>query len=318
MQERIVRVTAGSRLHFGMLSFGRPGERQFGGAGAMIAAPALTLSIGESERLEIVGPLGDRAEQFVTRLSHNASWWRPRPCFRITIESAPPPHAGLGSGTQLGMALARGLAAFFHAEPQTAESLARAVGRGKRSAVGIHGATLGGLIIESGKLAEDEISPLVSRVALPDQWRFVVVLQDEAAGLSGEAEQRAFDRLPAVSLDTSAALCRLLMCELAPAALQGDFARFSESLYQYGRLAGQCFAAQQGGVYANPAVERLVERCLELGVRGVGQSSWGPTVFALCPTQNEAEDLVNLLRAASLTDAKMFVAAPDNHGIQVR
>jgi beta-ribofuranosylaminobenzene 5'-phosphate synthase len=318
MAERAVRVTAGSRLHFGMLSFGQPGRRQFGGAGAMISVPALRLSIGESDRFQATGPLADRVEQFVGQLARRAAWWRDEPRFRIDVEEAPPQHAGLGSGTQLGMALARGLAAWFRAAPQAAAELAAAVGRGKRSAVGVHGACLGGLIVESGKLGHEEVSPLVSRTALPDEWRFVLLMPAAATGLSGDTEQRAFDRLPPVPPETTAALCRELVSELIPAAERGDFDRFGEALYRYGQLAGQCFAAQQGGIYASPTIERLVARCRHLGVQGAGQSSWGPTVFALCRQQVDAEQLVaSLTDAGELNQTEVLIAAPDNRGIRV-
>ncbi|HEV3340257.1 MAG TPA: hypothetical protein VG125_07865 [Pirellulales bacterium] len=325
MTQRVVQVTAPSRLHFGMLSFGQPGKRQFGGAGAMIADPSLRLTIGGSDRFHVSGPLRDRVERCIAHLSRQATWWpsghrdvlRPPP-IRVEIESAPPQHAGLGSGTQLGMALARGLAAWFDTPAQTAESLAQAVGRGQRSAVGIHGACWGGFLVESGKLRGEEISPLISRTALPDDWRFAIVIPNEGTGLCGDAEQRAFDRLPPVRPETTAALCRELVCEMMPAAQVGDFDRFSEGLFRYGRLAGECFAVEQGGVYAGAVVERLVERCRALGVRGVGQSSWGPTVFALCRDEREAKELIATLAAAGdMPQAQTFLTAPDNHGIRV-
>ncbi len=318
MAGRAVRVTAGSRLHFGMLSFGQPGCRQFGGAGAMISTPALVLTIRESDRFQTAGPLSDRLEKFVGQLARHAAWWKRGPQFCIDIEQAPPLHAGLGSGTQLGMAVAYGLAAWFGAVPQPAERLAAVVGRGKRSAVGLYGAGLGGLIVEGGKLNDDEISPLVGRTALPDEWRFVLIIPAVSAGLSGDTEQAAFDRLPPVPPETTAALCRELVCELIPAAAQGEFERFAKSLYRYGQLSGQCFAAEQGGIYASPAIERLVTRCRELGVRGVGQSSWGPTVFALCRDQVAAQRLIDSLAANDeLNRADMTIAVPDNRGIRV-
>lgn len=337
MTHRVVRVTAGSRLHFGMLSFGQPRERQFGGAGVMISAPVTRLAIRESNAdrwraatqgggtggvsaascPNVSGPLADRVAEFVTRLARQAAWWRPAP-FQIVVEAVPPAHAGLGSGTQLGLALAMGLAAWCDAPPQSAAALAQAVGRGRRSAVGVHGASLGGLIVEGGKLHDAEISPLVSRISLPDDWRFLLVLADHSAGLCGEAEQQAFARLPPVPAEVTAALCRELVCGLAPAAARGDFDRFSESLYRYGRLAGECFAARQGGVYASPEIEQLVMRCRDLGVRGVSQSSWGPTVFALCRDNEQAAALsAGLAAAGELRQRTALVATPDNCGIRV-
>lgn len=337
MAQRVVRVTAGSRLHFGMLSFGQPRARQFGGAGVMISAPVTRLAIIESDAdtwraatqgggtgsmpaalcPNVSGPMADRVAEFVTRLSRQAAWWRPAP-FQIVVEAVPPAHAGLGSGTQLGMALAMGLAAWCDAPPQSAAALAQEVGRGRRSAVGVHGASLGGLIVEGGKLHDAEISPLVSRIALPDNWRFLLILADHSEGLCGEAEQQAFARLPPVPAEVTAALCRELVCELAPAAARGDFERFSESLYRYGRLAGECFAARQGGAYASPEIEQFVMRCRDLGARGVGQSSWGPTVFALCRDDAQAAALsANLAAAGELRQRTALIAMPDNCGIKV-
>lgn len=300
-----------------MLSFGQPGVRQFGGAGMMISQPELRLTVAPAEQLIIEGPLAERVTMFVEQLARQAAWWPHAPACRITVEEAPPQHAGLGSGTQLGMALALGLARFFGAPEQTAAELARATGRGRRSAVGAHGALQGGLLVESGKLAPDELAPLICRIEMPDAWRFVLVIPPGETGLSGETEQQAFDGLPPVPRETTAELCRELVAELLPSAAVGDFERFGESLHRYGRLAGGCFAARQGGVYASPAVERLVERCRQSGVRGVGQSSWGPTVYALCSTQSAAEALVEQLSASEEpAPATLVIAAPSNQGVQ--
>lgn len=344
MTRRTVRVTAGSRLHFGMLSFGHPHERQFGGAGAMISAPVTRLTISESDLVSrsptvegdgtstrfagtpvpatlgfrVTGSLAARVKEFVEHLARSAAWWHEPPPFQIVVESVPPAHAGLGSGTQLGMALAIGLAKWCGAPPQTAEALAQAVGRGRRSAIGIHGACRGGLIIEGGKLNEAEVSPLVSRLVLPDTWRFLLILPDAGVGLSGEAEQQAFAQLPPVPVEITGQLCRELLCGLAPAAARGDFERFSEALYRYGRTAGECFAARQGGVYASPEIEQLVRRCRDLGAQGVGQSSWGPAVFALCRDDHQAETLsAGLSAAGELRQRTTLIAAPDNCGIKV-
>ncbi len=317
MSPQPVQITAPSRLHFGMLSFGQPNTRQFGGAGVMISQPQLRLTITPAERLGVEGPLAERVTPFLGHLAQNAPWWPPVPRCRILIDAAPPQHSGLGSGTQLGMALGLGLARFFDAPPQTAAELARAVGRGKRSAIGAHGALVGGLLVESGKRSTDELSPLICRIELPEAWRFVLVIPQGETGLSGEAEQQAFDRLPPVSPATTAALCRELLTELLPAAVEADFERFGESVYRFGRMAGGCFAARQGGVYASPAIERVVDRCRREGIRGVGQSSWGPTVYALCPAQSVAEALAaQLAESAEAASATIVTAGPCNQGSQ--
>jgi len=315
---RVIHVSAPSRLHFGMFSFGHAQVRQFGGVGVMIDAPRLELEISAAERLETAGESQDRVREFAERAARAADWMAPDiPC-RIEVKSAPPAHAGLGSGTQLGMAVAMGLNAYFGGPWRTAEDFARAVGRGRRSAIGLHGAMGGGLLIEAGKLADDEISPLISRVVLPAEWRFVLFWPSKACGLSGEAELQAFQRLPATKLAATEALCREAILELAPAAIQGDFDRFSESLYRFGRTAGECFAAEQGGPYANPEIARLVADLRAAGICGAGQSSWGPMVFALVRNEGEAQSAAERF---AISDAQgkpqSLIASGDSRGIQV-
>src|SRR6266851_3133678 len=54
---------------------------------------------------------------------------------RITIDEASPEHAGFGSGTQLGLAVAAALARLHGARVATSD-LAKAIGRGARSEIG--------------------------------------------------------------------------------------------------------------------------------------------------------------------------------------
>src|SRR5690242_11135270 len=104
-----VHITAPARLHFGLWSLGDGQARQFGGVGAMIDRPQLEIVITEAERFIAEGPNAERAIAFARRWSefhHRAA-----PHCHIEIRSAIPSHAGLGSGTQLALAIAAGLSA---------------------------------------------------------------------------------------------------------------------------------------------------------------------------------------------------------------
>jgi len=283
----------------------------------MIDAPGLRLSIVAADRFTSEGPLCGRVAEFVEELRRRTAWLPREPRCRIEVTSAPRPHVGLGSGTQLGMAVAIGLNAFFEGPLRTAAEFASAVGRGRRSAIGVYGALEGGLLVEAGKLALDKISPLVSRVELPSAWRFVLLTFIGEQGLSGASEEGAFDRLPPVPPAITAELTRMLLVELLPAAVDGDFERFGDSLYRFGHVAGECFAAQQGGVFAGPRSLRLVEQLRALGVRGVGQTSWGPTLFALTSSLTEAERLVGSLHHENCAaEIEWTIAAPNSCGMR--
>jgi beta-RFAP synthase len=203
---------------------------------------------------------------------------------------------GLGSGTQLGLAIVTALNRFVSQPSQDPAALTRAAGRGRRSAVGTYGFLHGGLIVERGRLPDQPLAELQLHLDLPDQWRFVLARPTAESGLSGYAESQAFQDLPRPPTSLRAALCSELQRNLVPAAKARDIDSFGESLYRYGRLAGLFFVKAQGGPYNGPRIASLVDQLRKMGVAGVGQSSWGPTVFALTDSPKEAERLVDHLR----------------------
>jgi beta-RFAP synthase len=317
---RTVLVTAPSRLHFGLWSLASASGRQYGGVGAMIERPGLRLRMEpqKHDRIGIAaaGPLATRAEAFARRWAefHGISVIS---C-HITIEAAPPEHVGLGTGTQLALAVAAGLNAFFGLPSQTAPELALSVGRGLRSAVGTYGFLYGGLIVEQGKLPAEPISPLDCRIDLPAAWRFVLVRDPAASGLAGEDEVTAMASLPAVPPTVTDELIALVRDQLVPAAATGDFPEFAASLYRYGNLSGQCFAARQGGPYNGPILTNLVQRIRSLGFQGVGQSSWGPTLYVAVPSVDDAARVVAPLQQDDPTGRLvMEISAPCNQGVQI-
>ncbi len=146
-----VEVVAPSRLHFGMFSFGQRELPQYGGVGVMINRPGLRLRIAPAERFAATGPLAQRAAAVVELL---AKKWHLHelPACRLDMVEAPPEHVGLGTGTQLALAVAAGLNAFRGQPPKSAAELAALTGRGARSAIGTYGFLHGGLLVERGKL----------------------------------------------------------------------------------------------------------------------------------------------------------------------
>jgi beta-RFAP synthase len=322
---RSVTVTAPSRLHFGLYGFGQAAVRQFGGIGAMVELPCLRLTVRPDDAFSVRGPLCDRVQEFAARWT---AFYRSTnlptlksldlPRAAIAVVEAPPEHSGLGVGTQLGLSVAAALNALHEIPPVTPAELAQSVGRAKRSAVGTYGFVYGGLIAERGKLPGENISPLDARVALPTDWRFVLVMPRVAAGLAGHAEVQAFQQLPSVPQATTDELTCLAREELLPSASLIDFKQFSAALDRYCHLAGLCFATVQGGAYNGPVLTHLVEMMRSCGAVGVGQSSWGPTLFAVLPTEDAAKDFDSRLRRkAGDLELETIITAPNNHGASI-
>jgi beta-RFAP synthase len=300
-----------------MFSFGRMDVPQFGGVGVMIEPPNVEVAIRPATLFAAHGDHVERARRFVETAAR--SWKLPTlPRCEIDVRS-PHDHAGLGVGTQLGLAIAAGLQRFTALQQRSIEELAAAVGRSRRSAVGTYGFKLGGLIVDAGRSAVDQRTRLARRVAIPSAWRFVLVRPLGTQGLAGDREVEVFAKLPPVPEAVTRELWRITKDELLPAVEAADCRAFGDAVYRFGRLAGKCFATAQGGPFASLRIADLVAAIRDFGVPGVGQSSWGPTVFAIAADDCAADRLVRWLRTSDTAhDCEIQVARPNNCGATVK
>jgi beta-RFAP synthase len=243
------------------------------------------------------------------------------PACTIEVRQIIPPHCGLGSGTQLAMAVAQVLALFSADGQADATTLARRVARGKRSAVGIHGFARGGFLVDGGKSSEDEIGRLVARADVPGDWRFLLVapVGSSGIGLSGQEEVDVLERLPEMPLSLTERLCRLALLEMLPALGAADIERFGEAMFEFGRLVGDYFRPVQGDAYADPRMAELVHWLRGQGVRGVAQTSWGPTIAVCCSDGERAKSLLEQILADSRwRHCQAQIASPLNTGAAIQ
>ena len=176
------------------------------------------------------------------RRDRSGCWWR----------SAAPEHVGLGTGTQLGMAVARALALAAGREDLGVAQLARLVGRGLRSGLGAHGFGRGGFLVEAGQSVPGTLAPLVAWSAVPDNWRVVLVLPGRRGSWHGARERDAFNQLASGPAAATDRLCRLVLLGMLPALAEADLDAFGAAVHEYNALAGEAFAALQGGIYVSP------------------------------------------------------------------
>ena len=315
---REVVVTTGSRLHFGLFAHGQERGRQFGGMGLMIDRPGFVIRARPAAVDELLcGTWEKQVTTLLARLHIARASSAVPPALRLEIAHAPPVHAGLGSGTQLGMALATISSILDGEDELPAAELARRAGRGLRSAVGLYGFRQGGLVVEAGKHTPDEISPLVARIDFPADWRFALVRPQGVMGLAGSEETTGFARLAPMPEALTNRLCRLALTEVVPAVIERDFEQASAAIGQFGRLVGEYFAPVQGGIFADDRMRRLA-KTIPSNLRGVGQTSWGPTLFILCPGADVARDVcADLARDSAAADCEFTIAAPLNRGATV-
>lgn len=308
------RIRTGARIHFGLLDRRPP----FGGAGMMVDTPATILGCAPADHFHVAcaasvdeaarRDIADRVQAVGKRLAQQRAW-ADLPGCRIEVLQRPSRHAGLGTGTQLALAVATLLRQTIEGLPDESadaiEATIAAAGRQPRSAVGTHGYFQGGLIIDDSQ---------VDRWAVPDRWRVVLTqCQTDRPSVHGEDESQRFTREHAIPADLRIQL-RASLNDLVAGIEAQDFAQFAAAVGRYNRCSGELFADSQGGPYNGPAISKLIELLCGWGYHGVGQSSWGPTVFALCDSALDAQRLQQRLLSAGYPAQ---IAKPMNHPAQV-
>jgi beta-RFAP synthase len=297
---RRVSVQAPGRLHLGFLDPGASLGRRFGSLGLVIDGFETALMLEPAARDEI--DAGSAPDELPRLQRHLAALRQVSGCTRplhLRLDAVLPAHCGLGSGTQLALALGRAFAHVFGL-PWTTRDVALGLGRGLRSGVGIAGFDRGGFIVDGGPAHADAVAPLLAHVDFPDAWRVVVVQDAHRLGLHGSAEVQALAGLPAFPREAAADLCHQVLMKLLPALAEAQFEPFAQSLSHLQRRLGEHFAPAQGGsMYTSPAVARLMQWVAQSSQpAALGQSSWGPTAFAFVPSAAAARQLVEEAHAA--------------------
>jgi beta-ribofuranosylaminobenzene 5'-phosphate synthase len=277
-----VTVSVPARLHLGFVDLNGDMGRRFGSVGIAIDRPHTRVVVERTERTQIEGPDEARTQGYLEALIRRFNLDRR---LHLKVADVIPSHVGLGSGTQLGFGL--GL---------DARTLAGLLERGARSSVGIATFESGGVVLDGGRGDRDEPPPVLSRLPFPDDWRVLLVNDHRRQGLHGPAEIEAFRRLPTFPSEQAAHLCRMMLMVALPALAEADFKRFSAGVAELQRIIGDHFRPVQGARFMSAAVAEVLAWLESEGIVGVGQSSWGPTGFALIDSEAAAARLLAAAR----------------------
>lgn len=288
-----VRVVAPARLHLGFFDLNGNLGRRFGSLGITLDRPATTIVAAAEGRPGASGPSARRAEIFARQ---TCELFGLQGDCSLTVERAIPEHSGLGSGTQI--ALASGLAVTrLHGLDTEPRTLAHLLDRGQRSGIGIGAFEQGGVLLDGGNASGDAPPPVLARYDFPEAWRVILIFDHSFVGVHGPDEAEAFRKLPQFPAERAAHLCRVVLMRALPAIAEADIDTFGAAVSELQRAVGDHFAPVQGGRYASTDVAEVLTWLESRGVAGLGQSSWGPTGFALARSVDEAQALVDEARS---------------------
>lgn len=312
MARETVRVAAPARLHLGFLDVPGGSRQRFGSIGVGITGFSTVVSVSRSERLHIHGA----DEDYIAGIVHTLlDYFHIDSGVRVEVEQHIPRHQGLGSGTQMALALGTALANLFDIDAGV-DDIAVATRRGRRSGVGLGVFRQGGFILDSGTSAGSRLPTVIFRHAFPEAWRFVLVMDRRARGLSGADEVKTFQSLPAMDSAAGAEICRQVLMQMLPGLVEKDCRRFGASVTRIQASIGAYFSAAQGGRYASEGVGQTLTLLLEYNATGVGQTSWGPTGFAIFPDEKSAQRAIDAL-AGNDDRVSLLVAGAENNRARI-
>ena len=312
-------VSAPARLHLGDIDpfgIGRLGYAPI----LAIDRPRTVVEASKSDFLAVSGLETADARVYAKRTLEKFNL----PGVKVRVLDSSLRHFGFGSTTQLSLSIGKAITLAYGLDVGIVD-LAKALRR--PSAGGLHAFQKGGFIVSGGfkiKRGEEDnmkhealIPPLIFRVDFPEKWRFLIVNPFRApASPDGEAEEEKLKKLqvrrPPTQLIREAYF--VLMSKLIPSVIEEDAQVFGEALTKIQLLVGRIYKPVQGNVF-NPASKWVIQILRRNGALGIGQSSWGPTVYAFVENEEKAVTLENAIRDAIADRAEMFIAKADNSGV---
>jgi len=316
-----IRVSAPARLHLGDID---PfGIGRFGYASILaLNEPRIIIEASKNDAIEVAGIETEGSRDYVERTISEFNL----PGAEIDILSMIPRHCGFGSTTQLALSIGRAVTKAYGIDTDVVD-LAKAL---KRTSTGglytfQHGGFVvaGGLKIERGELIFNRkqvlFPPLICRYDFPDEWRFLVIKPHMVPkSPNGNVEEEAFKKLhserPPLALTYEAYFT--LMAQLIPSILEQNAKSFGEALTKIQLLVGQMYQPVQGNVF-NPASAWIIPILRRNKALGIGQSSWGPIVYAFIENEDKGKDLMDAIRTELKGRADVSLVKADNSGVDV-
>ena len=317
-----IHITTPSRLHFSLIDLNGQLGRIDGGFGLTINDPKFEIIAETANEIQVESKYYQvRATNILKHLQKIYSF----PGIKLKTTSEIPTHSGFGSGTQLSLGIASAINGLFNLNLSISE-LAKAVGRGGTSGIGIAAFERGGFIVDGGhqypeqkpnflpSSAADDISPppILLRYSFPNVPLLIVV--PNCSRIYGEAELELFRTLCPQPASVAPRLSYLLLLQILPAILENNMINYGKALNEIQTFGWKKVEINAQGIELQQTLDFLQTN----GALGAGVSSWGP---AICAVADDIEGLKRRTEKFLLTLSKggyCFITYANNAGAEIR
>ena len=278
----MIQVVTPSRLHITLIDLNGALGRIDGGVGLTLDYPSIRINAKKDAQLSVSG-----TTEFAERIKSAASAVLTQYNINgvaIDVVQEYPNHVGLGSGTQVALAVGTAISELYdlNLNPTT---IAKLTGRGGTSGIGVAAYEFGGFLVDGGHKGKTEFlpssasgkfgpGPIIARYDFPD-WAIVLAIPN-LRGASDKREIDVFQKQCPLPLNEVQELCHVILMEMLPAVVEHDIESFGRSINRV-----QTIGFKRRELELQPFCAHLVQFMRENGAIGAGMSSFGPVVYGI-------------------------------------
>ena len=316
-----VKITTPSRLHFSLLDLNGALGRIDGGFGLAITDPNFQIVAERATGIHLPASVyRDRAASVLERFQEIY----PFPGVSLTFQSEIPRHCGFGSGTQLALGVVQAVNVLYQFGLDVQE-LAKVVGRGGTSGIGIAAFNTGGFIVDGGhRFPEQKASflpssalgnisppPVLLRYAFPEVPLLIVMPNCDR--IYGDREIELFRTLCPQPEGVAQQLSHILLMQILPALVERDLLNFGKALNQI-----QTFGWKRVEIDAQGAELQLTLDFLrDSDAFGAGVSSWGSAICVVGENIDKLKRDTETFLKTLPNGGSCFVTRASNRGARV-
>ncbi len=323
------RIRTPSRIHLTLIDLWGGLGRVDGGVGISLQNPHFVLEARKIRRgIRVQGPFRDEImvaakKVLAKKMVKKGVDFRVLECYEK--------HVGLGSGTQAALSAGMAVNKLYKVNLSVRE-IARTVGRGGTSGIGVAAFESGGFILDGGHMfgPDEEKSqflpsraskagppPILLRHDFPTRWAIVMALPSIMRGASGIGEIDIFSKLCPIDKEDVQKLCHIILMQLLPAMMENDIERFGEAINEIQQTG---FNKIYGIEQQHPIIGKLIRVIGNSGAAGSGMSSFGPVTFGFVDEKSVDPKTVRKAAQSLLnktTGGKTWITRARNQGAEI-
>jgi beta-ribofuranosylaminobenzene 5'-phosphate synthase len=329
-----VRITTPCRIHLSLIDENGYTGRVDGGIGLLLDRPNVILEVSNHaeefkieahkyyrESIEVINEQASKIFKAFNISNKN---------FHFNLRRYYPSHVGLGSKTQLSLAIASAITRLKNIQNASVERLTKLVERGGTSGIGWRGFEKGGFILDAGhdfgkgkeketflpSSASKTANPALTilRYPLPEHWRFLLVIPNIKKGAYGDEEVSIFQKHAPIPRNEVNEVSHQIIMKVIPGLIKGDLMCFGDGIK---RIQNIGFKKVEISLQ-DDTVKRLLSFFEEKGVKAYAMSSFGPSIVAITESDQEAQQLLKKVQMyLNMIGGHIYICKPNNYGAKI-